>query len=91
MAGQLRMANDPMTRRKTTSLRGWIAARNGDDQTAIIDSKIASPPTEYFFDGAPPRSMDVPRHIRRSFAEVVESLAARRRRRLRAPSRVSRS
>ena len=35
-----------MALQKTTALRGWIAARNGDDQNALIDLATAPNPTE---------------------------------------------
>jgi tetratricopeptide (TPR) repeat protein len=35
----------PQQAERTTSLRGWIAARNGDDKTAVIDLAVATRPT----------------------------------------------
>ncbi len=41
----LRIAGDPRAAEKTTALRGWIAARNRDDKTALVDLAVASRPT----------------------------------------------
>ncbi len=41
----LRLAGDPQAGRKATSLKGWIAARNGDDKSALGMLAQATRPT----------------------------------------------
>ena len=41
----LRQAGDPRAADKATSLKGWIAARNHDDKTALVELAVAAKPT----------------------------------------------
>jgi hypothetical protein len=45
MGGLLNAAGDPASQQKVTALKGWIAARNGDDRTALVDLAAATRPT----------------------------------------------
>ena len=42
---QLGKQVDPQTVARVTAIRGWIAARNGDDRGALIDLAVATQPT----------------------------------------------
>jgi Tfp pilus assembly protein PilF len=42
---QLSKQVDPQTVARVTAIRGWIAARNGDDRGALVDLAVATQPT----------------------------------------------
>jgi tetratricopeptide (TPR) repeat protein len=45
MGVALKASSDPRSAEKTTALKGWIAARNRDDKTALVDLAVATRPT----------------------------------------------
>jgi tetratricopeptide (TPR) repeat protein len=45
MGVTLKLAGDPHAGQKTTALKGWIAARNGDDRAALGELATATRPT----------------------------------------------
>lgn len=45
LAVALQVAMDPRGAEKVTALKGWIAARNRDDRTALVDLAVASEPS----------------------------------------------
>jgi tetratricopeptide (TPR) repeat protein len=45
LGGILRANGDPQAQARTTALKGWIAARNGDDKTALAQLGAATRPT----------------------------------------------
>jgi tetratricopeptide (TPR) repeat protein len=73
MGAALQAALDPRAAEKSTALKGWIAARNHDDRTALMDLAVASRPTfRMALALALQRSGDLPRA-----RTIMEELARR--------------
>jgi hypothetical protein len=45
LGAMLNLQNDPEGPDRVTALKGWIAARNGDDKTALVALAVATRPT----------------------------------------------